>query len=121
MLAIQRLALLCAMVVGSGLMSGCGNSRASTPAPPLPSPDGKLLLVTSINTSHSDPVTYGCVKFAIQDRQGKILYQQQTHAAARMRWSMHWQGNDTVVLQSSDIGTDTWQRDHKGRWQSGSR
>jgi hypothetical protein len=59
---------------------------------------------------------YLCVQFSIVDVKGKVLYQTQTSASARMKWSLSWQDNNQIVLQSSDIGMLRWQRQANGQW-----
>jgi hypothetical protein len=83
---------------------------------PIPSPDGKLTVVPTINQSQNDPTKYLCVRFAIVDGKGKILHQEHTSASVRMKWSLKWQGNDKIVLKSADIGTYIWQRQASGKW-----
>ncbi len=94
------------------ILPGC----APTPSKSIPSPDGRLALVTSVNRSKADVTTYLCVRFQIVDSTGKVLYEEQTHASDRMRWKMSWEGSDRVVLDSSDIGTLAWERQADGSW-----
>lgn len=93
-------------------LSGCTPTRSEA----IPSPDGRLFLIPAINTDKTDPRVYLCVKFEIRDSAGRLLYTEQTRASARMRWSMRWDGNERVVLESSDIGTYAWERGHDGQW-----
>jgi len=72
--------------------------------------------VTTIGADKTDPPAYLCVKFEIQDSAGQLLYAEQTRASARMRWSVGWDGNERVVLESSDIGTYAWERGSDGQW-----
>ena|GEM_PF-3612348 len=57
-----------------------------------------------VNTDRTDPTIYLYVGFQILDDSGHILDEEQTHASARMRWTMRWDGNGRVVLGSSGIG-----------------
>ena len=105
------------MIIGLiALVCGC-SSRTPTPKP-IQSPDGQLVLVTSINTSKDDMTKYLCVRFEIRDSSGVVLHQEQTGASTRMRWRMYWDGNRRVVLESSDIGTYAWEQQPDGKWKS---
>ncbi len=91
---------------------GCTGTRSSS----IPSPDGKLTLITSINRSKDNPTKYLCVKFQIIDSTGKVLYEEQTGASDRMRWSIYWKDTQHVVLDSADIGTMIWEQQANGSW-----
>lgn len=82
----------------------------------IASPDRSHALRIQVETSQSDPRKYLCVKFEIVDAQGRVEYAVQTGASDVMRWSLDWDGNDRVVLNSSDIGRRTWLRGDDGRW-----
>lgn len=97
------------------LLPRCAPAPSSSSS--IPSPDGSLILVTSVNQSKDDPITYLCVKFQIVDSAGNLLYEEQTRASDRMRWSMHWEDNQHIVLDSSDIGTRVWEQQANGSWQ----
>ena len=87
----------------------------SAPAP-IASPDGSMILVTSIEQSHRDPTTYLCVVFEIQDKAGRILHKENTRASSIMRWNISWVSNDRIKLESSDIGKRLWTRQPSGSW-----
>lgn len=110
---MKNRALLISSLLFSLALWGCS---APPNLAPMPSPDGKLNLVPTINQSQNDPTKYLCVHFAIMDAKGKVLHQEQTSASSRMKWSLNWQGNDKIVLKSADIGTYTWQRQPDGKW-----
>ena len=97
-----------------GWPSGCTTARADS----VPSPDGRFVLVTTINKDMTDPTVYLCVKFQILDSAGHVLHAEQTRASDRMRWTMRWDGSERVVLESADIGTYTWERQSDGRWRA---
>lgn len=100
------LGLVCAL-------AGC------TPAskPPFPSPDGSLMLHTSIESSRSDPAAYGCVVIEIRDKSGKVLHRENSHASDFHKWEISWTSNDELKLMSSDIGDRTWVRQSDGTWE----
>lgn len=93
---------------------GCTAARSSTHS--IPSPDGSLTLITSMNQNKEDLTKYLCVKFQIVDATGKVWYEEQTGASDRMQWEMYWDENDRVVLESSDIGTLAWEQQADGTW-----
>jgi hypothetical protein len=76
-----------------------------------------MTLVTTIEQSRADPTAYLCVVFEIHDAAGKVLYQENTHASDVHRWSMRWESNDVIRLQSSDIGPRSWRRQPNGEWE----
>jgi hypothetical protein len=104
---MARLAPLIAMFV---LLLGCSQRTAAL------SPDGSLTLVTTIEHSRQDPTAYSCVVFEIRDRAGRILHRENTHASDTMRWTMAWESNTRVRLDSSDIGTYRWSRQQDEGW-----
>jgi hypothetical protein len=89
--------------------------------PPVTSPDGSMVLLTDIEHSRKDPVTYLCVVFEIRDASGHVLHAENTGASDRMRWDLSWVSNDRIRLRSSDIGTYYWQRQPDGRWKKEER
>jgi len=103
---IKKIILLFTVVI-----SGCDKTNK------IPSPDGNLILVTSINNSKEDITLYRCVKFEIQDLKGNILYKEQTRNANNMYWKMYWEGNDKVALTTGSLYTVFWQRKSSGKWE----
>jgi hypothetical protein len=94
------------------LANGC-TSKSRT----IPSPDGSMEIVTSVEQSRADPTAYPCVIFEIRDKQGRVLYKQNTHASDRMRWNMDWVLTNRIRLVSSDIGTRLWEQETNGNWE----
>ncbi len=88
----------------------------------LDSPDQSLRLTTQINYDRSDPTRYLCIIVEIKENtpSGDIVYREITPASSRMNWSIRWEGNDKIVLDSSDIGPYTIIRDNNGNWSQGS-
>jgi hypothetical protein len=83
---------------------------------PVYSGDGSSVIIPTINYDKEDASAWLCVHIEIRDVQsGKSLYQVQTHASDRMRWSVSWVNNTTIRLDSSDIGSYCWQ-DQNGVW-----
>jgi hypothetical protein len=82
------------------------------------SPDGRLVLLTSVNQSKEDPTRYLCVAVEIQDSAGHVLFHEVTPASDTMRWSIGWETNAKVILQSSDVGTYVVEKLPDGRWEA---
>jgi len=82
----------------------------------IPSPDGTRLLICTVNPDRSDATKYLCVRFRVIVPDVREECNIQTGASHTMRWSMRWDGNDAVVLESSDIGTLRWRRAADGTW-----
>jgi hypothetical protein len=96
------------------LLTVVGCSRKMPP--PLPSPDGSLTLVTSVEHSRADPQTYLCVVFEIRDTSGKVVHRENTRASDNSRWKMSWVSADRIQLKSSDVGTYYWTSQPDGTW-----
>jgi hypothetical protein len=83
---------------------------------PIYSPDESTVIIPMINFDKANYATYLLVHLKIQDtRTGDILYQVQTGASDRMRWSVFWLNNNTFQLESSDIGFYCW-KEEVGTW-----
>jgi len=81
----------------------------------ITSPGGMRTLIVDINRNSSQ-AGYNCVRFRVLNSAGAVEYEVQTKASDVMRWSMRWDGDDCVVLDSADIGTYKWCRDSSGAW-----
>ena len=93
------------------LVNGC-TSKSQT----IPSPDGSMVIVTSVEKNKADPKTYLCVVFEIRNKTGQVLIRENTHASDTMKWSMTWVSTNKIQLDSSDIGTYFWERQADGTW-----
>ena len=102
---------VCLVWIFASLTLGCHRVP-----PPLPSPDGSMLLVTSVEKSRNDPGAYLCVVFEIRSTNGVTLHRENTRASVTMRWSVSWESNSNLVLKSSDIGDYRWWRQSDGTW-----
>ena len=80
------------------------------------SPSGLFVLSSTLNRSKEDLTTYLCIIISIEDIEGKNLATIQTHASARMNWSVNWDSNDSIILESSDIGTYKWHKTDTNQW-----
>jgi hypothetical protein len=95
-------------------VTGCKKSASSSP---VASPDGKFVLVASINRSKANMLTYLCVVLDIRDSNGASLQTIQTGASDRLKWKVAWDRNNRIWLDSSDIGVYCWEKSRSGRWQ----
>jgi hypothetical protein len=83
---------------------------------PIYSQDRTKVIFPTINYNKADTSTYLCVNIEVSDAQSGIpLYKVQTHASNRMKWSIHWIGNNIFKLDSSDIGSYCW-KEENGKW-----
>jgi hypothetical protein len=80
---------------------------------PVYSPDGTRVIIPTLNFDKEDQDKYLLVHLKIQNTESEeILFQVQTRASDRMRWSVDWIDNNTVILDSSDIGTYCWEENN---------
>jgi hypothetical protein len=92
---------------------GCSDR---TNLPDQRSPDGTMMLSTSIHRTDEDPKRYLCVVVDITDSSGMTLHHEVTPVSSLHQWSIAWEGNSEVVMETSDIGyyrmrrlsNDTW-------------
>jgi hypothetical protein len=85
---------------------------------PVYSPSGERVILPSINYNQDDSKKYLCVKLVVQDVDtGTNLFEIQTGASNRMRWSVDWIDENTIQLTSSDIGIYCWAEKSEGVWQ----
>ncbi len=82
----------------------------------LLSPSGLFYLKTEVNTSKEDLRKYLCIKIIVWDKQGNLIEQIQTDASSRMRFNIKWQEDESILLESSDIGNYIWLKDNENRW-----
>lgn len=83
---------------------------------PVYSIDKSMVAIPTVSYDKNNHETYLLVYIEIQDtKSGETLFQVLTRASNRMRWSVSWVGNNTVRLDSSDIGFYCW-TDRAGKW-----
>jgi hypothetical protein len=99
------------------LIGACGQSPSTSVS--IPSPDGRLLLKSSVNHSPEDPARYLCVIVEIKNLYGKTIHREITPASDTMRWSIHWISNDAILLEGSDIGRYIIRRMDEKMWIGG--
>jgi hypothetical protein len=81
------------------------------------SPDGSKVMIPMVNSNKDNYDSYLLVYLEIKDTQsGETLFQVQTRASDRMRWSVDWIDDNTVKLNSSDIGSYCWMEGDNGIW-----
>ena len=77
---------------------------------PVYSPDGSKVIIPTVDFNKENQDTYLLIHIKIEDAEsGEALFQVQTRASDRMRWSVSWLDNDTFLLDSSDIGHYCWE------------
>ncbi len=119
---IRSLTLSLSLVILLGTLTGCGGgmSRPTSPEKPIESIDSSQndrALTIGVNASRDDPTQYLTLVFEVRDKaSGDLLHRQQTRASSRMAWSMRWLDNNTVQLESSDVGTYCWQEQADDAW-----
>jgi len=113
-----RLAVVLVLLGSAMSLAGCRGREEEVASykEVIPSPDGRRNLICTVNTDRSDPTTYLCVRFRVVVPDVRQECSIQTEASHTMRWSMRWDGNDAVVLDSADIGTHRWRRAADGTW-----
>jgi len=88
------------------LCFGCGRGGSQEAA----SPDGELKVRTEISGDEAGPTRYLCVILIFEDSDGKEK-RIQTVASDTMKWALDWHDSDTLILYSSDIGTNAYDLD----------
>jgi len=84
---------------------------------PVYSPDGTRVVIPTVNFDKENYAAYQLIHIQVQDTASlEVLFQVQTRASNRMRWSIAWIGKDVIRLDSSDIGAYCWQ-EINGVWQ----
>ncbi len=76
------------------------------------SPSGRYVAVVT-KPSRDEP---GMLSFRIEDRQGRIEFAAPDRWAARFRLHFVWDDADRLWSDSSDVGTDVWERQVDGSW-----
>ena len=96
---------------------GCGQSPSTSLS--IPSPDGRLLLKSSVNQETADPASYLRVVVEIKDLYGNSVFRETTPASDTMRWSLKWVSNNEILLDSADIGRYIIRRVDSKQWVGG--
>ena len=79
------------------------------PAERVASPSGTFVVAAIPNDSKADSKRYRCIRLILEHRNGSALAAVQTDASDGQKWVIGWMPTgDTVVLQSSDIGTQAF-------------
>ena len=89
------------------VLVGCG--RMMKPTERVASPSGTLVVAAIPNDSKADPTKYRCIRLILEHRNGGALSAVQTSASDGQKWAVGWMPKgETIVLQSSDIGTQAF-------------
>jgi len=98
------------------LMSYFDEAHLYSPKP-VYSVDGARVIIPTIIFNKETLDTYLLVHIEVQDvKYGETLFQVQTRASSRMNWSVDWVDTDTIILNSSDIGSYCWTESINGKW-----
>lgn len=82
---------------------------------PVYSPDGSKVIVPTVSFEKDNPGTYLLVHLQVQETQSRaVLYEVQTRASHRMRWTVNWITDSMFKLDSSDIGSYCWAETNSG-------
>ena len=95
----------------------CGQSPSTSVS--IPSPDGSLLLKSSVNQNTEDPASYLRVVVEIKDLYGNSVFRETTPASDTMRWSLKWVSNNEILLDSAEIGRYVIRRVDNRQWVGG--
>ena len=104
-------ALLAAVALAAGIACGSGGPVR------IPAPDGRHMFVAQVNESRADMTKYLCLRIQIADADGRVRYEEQTGASARMTWHARWTGARRIELDSSDVGLLAWRMRPGGEWE----
>ncbi|GAB5523031.1 MAG: hypothetical protein Roseis2KO_09030 [Roseivirga sp.] len=72
------------------------------------SPDKNLELSAFVNRTDETLDNYALVELTVFNRSNAKTTKLTTGIGAVMKWAVDWYANDTIVAQSSDIGTHAW-------------
>ena len=100
---IVRISAFVFAVVVMVVAIGCRRTRSRVKR--IASPSGAFVLTTSVNQSKADPKRYLCVVVTICGKEGKEVHREVTPASDVMKWSIQWINDDTIRLDSSDVGS----------------
>ena len=109
--------LFISMVLMVFIFVACGQSPSTSVS--IPSPDGSLLLKSSVNQNTADPASYLRVVVEIKDLYGNSVFRETTPASDTMRWSLKWVNNNVIFLDSADIGRYVIRRVDNKQWVGG--
>ncbi len=82
----------------------------------LMSPSGAYYLETKINKNKKDRERYLCVVIVVKHKDGRFIEEIKTDASDRMSWDVNWGVDDSIILDSSDIGGRIWKKIDADHW-----
>jgi hypothetical protein len=74
----------------------------------IASPQADYSIKSKVNRSDSDRKDYALVILFLFDRNHKQIDSLNTHAGDVMAWAVGWGDASSIVVYSSDIGTQAW-------------
>jgi hypothetical protein len=96
-----------------------GSCTMRMPADFIASPSGRYKLKVDLNRDKSNKKNYNCVLLAVCDSSYKEMSTFQTGASNTMKWAVGWYPlQDTVILNSKDIGTYAYRVSADGKLMS---
>ena len=94
-------------IIGLVILAGC--YRMMKPVERAISPSGSFVVAAIPNDSKTDPTKYRCIRLVLMDQNGATLSAIQTGVSDGQKWAVGWmESQDVIVLQSSDIGTQSF-------------
>src|SRR5688572_19074846 len=104
LVVILSILLLIVVIWIASVFSLFTGTNSSVPKP-IYSVDGSRVIIPSVDYNKDNQDAYLLVHLEVQDtKSGKTLFQVQTRASDRMRWSVSWVDNSIVKIDSSDVG-----------------
>lgn len=83
---------------------------------PFKSPDATLEISAFVNRTDNTKPNYAKVVLTVFDKTNNQTSILETGIGDAMKWAVDWYNENTIVAQSSDIGTRSW-RFEKGRFE----
>ena len=75
----------------------------------IKSPSGKFSINTTVNRTNEIADDYAYVIIHLYDKNNKKIAQVNSRASDASKWAIGWaKSEDTIVMQSSDIGNQAW-------------
>lgn len=75
---------------------------------PILSPDSNLELSAFVNRTDNSKPNFDLVVLTVEDKTNGRTKELETRIGDVMKWAIGWYDHNTIVAQSSDIGTRSW-------------
>ncbi len=83
---------------------------------PIQSPSGKFQAKTDVNHDKHDPARYLSVTVDILDAEGKPLHHEVTPCPHLQPWTIGWESDDRIVIDSEAVGRYVLTRETGDLW-----